>query len=203
MHHAGAVPQDHGAAGDLTEILAEVPVGHEKYFFILGDSVDDLAGVARGDDPIAQRLGGGGAVDVGDGLEDPAIFAQHLLVAGEAGCGATVCQAAACFEIGQDDCTARVEDFGGLGHEVDAAKHNDLVFDLGGLTRQMQAVACDVCQGLDFALLVIVSQDDGILFFLQRLNLGDHIGNTRETEIGFFGLGCYCHETPHHLPLGG
>ena len=30
VDHAGAVPQDHLAAGDFLQVLAQVPVGHEQ-----------------------------------------------------------------------------------------------------------------------------------------------------------------------------
>jgi hypothetical protein len=50
---------------------------------------------------------------------------------------------------------------------VDAAKDDRRVVDLGRLAGQLEAVAGDVGQFLDFAFLVVVGEDDGVLAGLE------------------------------------
>src|SRR5262249_39298279 len=152
VDHAGAVPEDHLAAGDFLQVLAEVAVRDEEDFVLRRHAADDRLGVAGGNDPVGQRLDGGGAVDVGDGLEVPAVDAEHFLVAGELGGGAAVGQAAPGLQVGQQDTLAGVEDLRRLGHEVDAAEDDGGGVDRGRGAGQLEAVAGEVGQLLDFAV---------------------------------------------------
>src|SRR6185312_6763075 len=102
---------------------------------------------------------GGRAVDVGDGLETPAIDAQHFLIACQFVGGAAIGQAASCLQVRQQNALVGVEYLGRLGHEMHAAENDGRSFYLRGLARQFQTVAGEVGQFLDFAVLVVVSED--------------------------------------------
>ncbi len=76
VHHARAGPEDHLAAGHFLQVTAQVLVGNEQDFLVLRHPLDDFAGVAARDDPVAQALDGGRRVDVGDRLEVVALGAE-------------------------------------------------------------------------------------------------------------------------------
>ncbi len=122
MDHARAVPEDHLAARHFLQILAEMTIRHEEDLVIGRHAANDRLGVAGGDDPVGQGFDGGGAVDVGDGLETPAIDAEHFLIARQLVGGAAVGQAATGLQIRQQHALVGVENLGRLGHEMHAAK---------------------------------------------------------------------------------
>src|SRR5207247_5440969 len=124
----------------------------EENLVLLGDAPDDLLGVAGGDDPVGEGLHAGGGVDVGDGLEAPAVDAQHFLEAGELVGRAAIGEAAPGEQVGHEDAAGRVEDLGRFGHEVNAAEDDGAGLHLGGGAGEIQAVAGDVGQLLDLTL---------------------------------------------------
>ena len=153
--------------GHFLQILAQVAIRHEQDLVFRRHAADDLLGVAGGDDPVGQGLDGGGAVDVGDGLEAPAVDAQHLLIAGQLVGRAALGQAATGLQVGQQHALVGIEHLGRLGHEVDAAKDDGRGRDLGGGAGQFQAVAGEVGQLLDLAVLVVVGEDGGVVACLE------------------------------------
>ena len=70
---------------------------------------------------------------------------------------------------------SRRQDLRGLGHEADAAKSDDVGVGRRGLARQIEAVADEVGEVLDFRLLVIMGEDDGVALALQPLDLGEEV----------------------------
>ena len=65
-------------------------------------------------------------------------------------------------EVGQDDfLMRRAQDVGALGHEVDAAKDDELCFVLGRRgVRELQRVADEVGELDDLVALVVMAEDD-------------------------------------------
>src|SRR4030095_16051299 len=55
------------------------------------------------------------------------------------------------------------------------AKGDDLGVGRRGLARQIEAVADEVGEVLDFRLLVIMGEDDGVAFLLQSRDLGEQV----------------------------
>ena len=152
-------------------------VGHEEDLLVLGDPADDLLGVARGDDPVRERLHGRRAVDVGDGLEPPPLGPELRLERARAGAGAAIGQAATGPEVGQEDPLVGVEHLGRLGHEVDPAEDDGPGVNPGRRPGQLEAVAGDVGQLLDLAFLVIMGQDRGVLALLEGEDLVVDVGH--------------------------
>ena len=67
------------------------------------------------------------------------------------------------------------EDLRRLGHEADAAEGDHLGVGRRRLARQIEAVADEVREVLDFRLLVIMGEDDGVALALQALDLGEQV----------------------------
>ena len=132
-----ALPQIHLAAGLLHDPRAEILVGHEEDIAVGRRGPDDFLRVAARADDVGERFHAGAAIDVGD---DVIVF---LRVLGEktrqlvrrTGFG----KRAAGVEIGQDHFLRRVQDLGGLGHEMDAAEENDFGVGLRRLKAQSRA----------------------------------------------------------------
>ena len=75
----------------------------------------------------------------------------------------------------------RRQDLRRLGHEVHATKDDHIRGGLGGFARQLQAIADEICYILDFTILVVMRQDDGIEFALQPRDLRYQIDRGRTT----------------------
>src|SRR4051812_43207787 len=58
---------------------------------------------------------------------------------------------------------------------MDAAKDDDVGRHLRGGAGQLEAVAGEIGEILDFSLLVIMGQDGGVLFLLKILDFGDNV----------------------------
>jgi hypothetical protein len=143
--------------------LAEVFVGDEEQVFVLGRGVDDLLGVAAGDDDVAERLHGGAAIDVGDG---PEIRIGRLQL-GEFGRGAAFFEGTTGVLVRQHDDFVGVQNLRGLGHEMHAAEDDDIGVGLGRLLREAEGVADVIRDVLDFGHLIIVREDDGVELLLE------------------------------------
>ena len=108
------------------------------------------------------------AVDVGQRDMVGVGLAERLELVGRA----AVLEAAAGVHVGQDDDLFRRQDLRRLGHEADAAKGDHLGVGRGRLARQVEAVADEIGEVLDFGLLVIMGEDDRVALALQPLDLG-------------------------------
>ena len=168
---ADARPQQHLAAELAREIAAEVAIRTEDDLLVLRDLVEDDRGRRTGDDDVAERLHRRRAVDVGQRDMVRMRRAERRELVGRA----AVLEAAAGIHVGQDHGLLRRQDFRGLGHEADAAKGDDFGIGRRGLARQIEAVADEVREVLDFRLLVIMGEDDGVAFALQPLDLGEKV----------------------------
>ena len=111
MHHAGSGPENHLTAGDFLQISPEVLIRHEQDFLVGRDLFDDLAGIATGDDPIAQGFDGSRGVDVRDRDEIVSFSPEFLLVFFEFRSRATVGQGTSGKQIRQQNGFLRGEDF--------------------------------------------------------------------------------------------
>ena len=85
-------------------------------------------------------------------------------------CRTTVGQRTACFHVGNQHFLSRTEHFRRLTHEVNTAHHNNIRFRFCRPLSQCQTVANVIGDVLYFTLLVVVTQNDCILFFLQLVN---------------------------------
>ena len=136
----------------------------------------------RASGSFPERFDLGGAVDVGDDVD----AGVALLVGGEFAGVARFGEGAAGVEIGQEDFFVGVDDLGGFGHEVDAAEEDDVGLGGLGLVGEAEGVADVIGHFLDFAVLIIMGEDDGVFLFLEgedfllkrahRLNLAHSAG---------------------------
>jgi hypothetical protein len=162
---AVAFPEVHFAAGLFDDPCAEVFIGDEEDGSIGGGLVDDLDGVAGGDDDVAEGFDGAGAVDVGD---DEVVFLGVGLEEGfELGGGAGLFEGASGVGIREDDDFVRVYDFGGFGHEVDAAEDDDIGIGGFGVVGEAEGVSDVIGDVLDVTGLVVVGEDDGVSRFFE------------------------------------
>ena len=98
-------------------------------------------------------------------------LAERLELVGRA----AVLEAAAGVHVGQNDDLVGRQDLGGLGHEADAAKGDHLGVGRLRLARQIEAVADEVGQVLDFGRLVIMGEQDGVALRAQPVDLGSEV----------------------------
>ena len=82
----------------------------------------------------------------------------------------TVRQRTPCFHVRHQHFLIRTKHFRRLTHKVNATHHNDVRLRLGSQLGQRQTVTNVISDILYFTLLVVVPQNDCILFFLQLLN---------------------------------
>ena len=160
---AVAFPERHRAAGFLHHPRAEIFVGDKEKVAILGRGIDDFHGVAAGDNHVALGLHRGAAIDVGNRVK-VRIGHQQL---GEFGRGATGFEGATGVEVGENDGLVRVNNLCGFGHEVNAAKDDDVGRSFRRLLRKAEGIAHIVGDVLDFGDLVIVREDDGVELFFE------------------------------------
>ena len=137
VHHAHSVPQNHVAAGYAVDISAEVFVGGEDYFLVLGQGIDKFFGVTRSAYQIGQGFNLRRAVDVGNNHVVGVLGFELGKILGLARFG----QRAACLHVGQNHFFRRVEDFGGLGHEMNAAENNYVAVHIQGFLGKGQTIA--------------------------------------------------------------
>ena len=188
---ADARPEQHVAPELAVEIAAEVAVGAEDDLLVRRDLGKDRLGAGAGDDHVGQRLHLGRTVDVGQ--RD--VIGVRLAEGAELVWRAGVFKAAPRVHVRQDDDLLRAEDLGGIGHELHAAKGDDIGARFGGLAAQLQTVTDKIGEVLDFRLLVIVRQDHRIAFFTQAVDLG---ANVEAGEVAWLGshrgasLGRWC-----------
>ena len=80
---------------------------------------------------------------------------------------ATLGERAGGLHVRKQDLARWNEDFGGLGHEVHAAEDDDVVVALLRFLGQRKAVADVIGEFLYLVALVVVAEDDGVLFAFQ------------------------------------
>ena len=179
VDHAGAVPEHHVAAGFLHEPTAEVYVWRKDQLLLRRKGVDDVLGV------------GAGAADIGEGFQlrravdvayDFMVGVLLLELAEDRG-RAAVRQRATRLQVGEQHFFRGAQHFGGLGHEVNTGEDDDVGIGLGGLLAQAQAVADVIGDVLDLRFLVIMRQDDGVLLFLELIDLRYEVERRVHIEV--------------------
>ncbi len=84
---------------------------------------------------------------------------------------AGILQAAAGVHVGQPHRLFRCQDLRRFCHETHAAKGDHVGIGSLGLARELEAVPDIVGNVLDFGLLIIVREDDCVVFLLEALDL--------------------------------
>ena len=163
-------------------------------FWSLRNLVENDLGARRRDDDVAERFHRRRAVDVGErDMIGMGSSKGRELVRRTA-----VLEAATGVHVGQDYRLLGRQDLRRLGHEADAAKGDHLGIRLSGLARQIETVADEVREVLDFGLLVIMREDYGVALALQALDLAEEVEplETGVSERSFLPL-----SAPFGVPL--
>src|SRR5690606_20508662 len=176
-------------------------VGAEDDLLAFRDLADDCLGARRGDDDVAQGFHRGRTVDVGERDMVRMRFAEAFELFGRT----AVLEAASRVHVGQDDDLFGAQYLRGLGHELDAAKGDDVGVGLRRLARQLERIADEIGEVLDFGLLIIMREDDGVAFLAEPFDFGAQV-EAREIlpdgsshGISLYGLAL---ASPYPLPRG-
>ena len=174
LHHgelfvnvASTVPKHHFASGDGVDVVAQVPVRAEDNLFVLREAFYNLLGVGGCHHHIGHGLDGCRGIDI----RDDRVVGMFLHELGEVIGRTTVGQRTSGIEVGHQHFLVGAKHLGSLAHKMNATHHNDIGIRLGSPLCQSQAVAHKVGYILYFATLVVVSEDNGILFLAQLVNL--------------------------------
>jgi hypothetical protein len=159
-------PESHLATGLLADPLAEVLVGDEKDFAVYRYFLDDLDGVATGANDVGKGLHPGRAIDISDDVQVGVFRLVGSELIGRAG----VRKGATGFEVREVNGGRRVDDPGGLSHEVDPTKDYGAGIRLGRLVGEAKGVSHKVSHALDGFDLIIVGKDDCIVLLFEIKN---------------------------------
>ena len=114
-----------------------------------------------------------GAVDVGN---DVVVLVGVLLEVGfQLVGGAGLLEGAAGVFVGEDDCFVGIENLGSLGHKVDAAETDDVGIGFPCLIRETEGVAHIIGDVLNGTHLIVVGENDGVLFFFEANDVFDEV----------------------------
>ena len=154
-------------------VVGEILVGDEQH--VLGvDRLDHFKCVGRRAAGVRLGLNVGRAVDVGDDLEVGINFAQLGLALGQRLGRDALRQRASGPQVRQQHHPLGIEDLGGLGHEMDAAKHdNSGLAHLARLVCEFQRVADKVGDLEYFGALVVVRKHHGAALGLEPVDFVD------------------------------
>ena len=116
VHHARALPQQHVGAADALHVIAQVAIRRPQQPVALAMQIfDDLGGDTRGDDPVGARF----HRRAGVGVDDREPVRVGVAERGKFVCRAGQVERTLGAEVGHDDALFRIQDLGGLAHELD------------------------------------------------------------------------------------
>ena len=122
MDDTTSLPEKHLPSGFLHKVFPQIPVWGEENRPIFGDLTDDLFGIARCANDIAQRLNLGGAVDIRDGDMVRVHFAERLKTRS----GTPLRQRAARVQIRQQHLLSWIQNLRGFSHEMNPREDDDV-----------------------------------------------------------------------------
>ncbi len=164
MHLAMPGPGDHLDLGLGGNVPGEIFVGQHDDA-LDAERLDHGPRIARRAADVGFGLHRGRRVHVSDDRDPGIALPQQPDVFGRD----RIRQRTAGAAIRDQHRLGRIEQFGGLGHEVNAGEHDDIGFDMHRLARQSETVADDVGHAVeDLGRLVVMREDDGVAVPLQR-----------------------------------
>ncbi len=166
MHLAMSLPGEDLLRGLARDVLRQKLVRDQQHG-VGGEALDHAHGVGRGAADVALGLHVGGGVDIGDDRHARICLAQQPHI----GAGDRLGKAAAGAHVGDEHGLFRIQQLGGLGHEVHAALDDDFLVHHGRLAGELQRIADDVGNAMvDFRRLVIMRQDDRVALLLELVD---------------------------------
>ena len=178
MHLAVTLPGDDFDFGQGRSVAGQVLVRqHDDARH--PERLDDLLRVARGAADVGLGLHRRRGIDVGDDRHARMALPQQLDIGCRDRCG----ERASGFEVGDQHGFCRVQQLGGLGHEVDAGEHDHIGIGARRLARQRQAVTNDIADRVENVWgLIVVRQDDRVAFLFELEDRRDVGGEDRPFE---------------------
>ena len=164
-------PNMHLPPGHFLDVATEEHVGKEEDLFILGNGIDDFHCVTRRAADIGLRLDFRRRVDVADdhgvGM---LLFPLPELLRGDG-----VCEGATRLEVRKEHLFVRTKNRSRFGHEVDAAKDDQIGVGLGRLACQGEGVPCEVGEILNLRDLIVMRKEDRVALFPQPVDLPNEL----------------------------
>ena len=181
MHDAHTGPQQHLSVELTAEIAAQMAVRTKDDFLFRRDLAQDRLCAAAGHDDVGQRLHFGRAVDIGQCDMVRMRFSKRAEFTGRA----RIFQRAARGHVRQNNRFLRAQNFRRFGHEFDATEGNDIGIGFRRALTQFKAVTNEIREILNFGLLLIMREDDGITVFFQPVDLCEQINTLQVFTWGW------------------
>ncbi|ENN85225.1 hypothetical protein RHSP_55066 [Rhizobium freirei PRF 81] len=163
VNFAVSMPRDEFDIGFTRHVARKIFV-REHQHLRHAERFHYLTGVAGGTANIGCRLHRCRCVDISDDRNTGMGLAQQGDIFGRD----RFCQRAAGLQIRDQDRLFRIQQLGGLCHEMHAGKDDDVGLHFRSLAGKRETVADDIGNAMkDFRRLVIMRQDDGVVSSLQ------------------------------------
>ena len=162
MHVTGSVPKQHIPVRNRVDIITQIPIRTKDYFLIFGEAFHDLLRIGGSHHHICHCFHGSCCVDVRNNGVSRVFFDKLCKLIRRT----TVRQRTTCRHVGYQHFLVRTKHLCRFPHKVNATHHNNVRFRFGCPLSQCQTVANVIGDVLYFPFLVVVSQNDCILFFL-------------------------------------
>ena len=162
VYMAGSVPKKHIPVRNWVDIITQIPVRTKNYFLIFWEAFHNLPCIGGSYHHIRYRFNRSRCVDVRNNGVSRVLFDKLRKLVRRT----TVRQRTTCFHVGHQHFLIRTKHLRCFTHKVNAAHHNDVRFRFGRPLSQCQTVTNVISDVLYFTLLVVVPQNDCILFFL-------------------------------------
>ncbi len=170
MHLAMAFPGDDFYASLLGDVLGKELVGdHDDRVAapFAGDIFHHRNGIGRGAAHVAFRFHFGRGVHISDDRQIGIFLPEQTHIRTGDRCS----QGAPCLGVRDQDRLLRRQHLGSLGHKMHARLHDDFGVGLGGFASELQRISDEIGDTMEnFRRHVVVSEDNGILLALQRVD---------------------------------
>src|ERR1700754_2554343 len=179
MNHTSSIPQNHIPARLLYQVSSQIPVRRKNDLLIPWNTFHDLFSVGRSADDVAQRFHLRSTVDI----RNYNMIGMLVLKRLEQITRCRISQRTTRFQIRQHDLLRGIEYFGSLRHKMHTCKNDQVRGCLFRLLSQTQTIPKIIGNILDIRPLVIMREDDRILFLLQFLDLQKKVQLGRNSNI--------------------
>src|ERR1044072_1333631 len=171
MHHTGTVPEYHVTASYFVDVSTQVFIRSKNDLLVFWKTFNDYFGITAGNDHITQSLDTRTAVDIADYHMIRMLFFELFNKRRRA----TIAQGRTRLQIRDHNLFSGVEDLGCFSHEMHTRKNDHVCTGLFGLLSQAQTIADIVGYILDIRFLVVMRQQNSILFLFEPFNLGEKV----------------------------
>jgi hypothetical protein len=157
----------HLTPGLARQIATQMLVGTEYDLLVLRDLRKDFFRRRTGDNDVREPFHFRRTVDV----RQRDVVGMRGTESSKGRRRAGIFQTTPGVHVGQDNDLVRRQDFGGLGHEADATERDDVGAGCLRLAAEVQTVSDEIGKILQFRTLIIMREDDGVLFLAKSIDL--------------------------------